>query len=68
MLYRKDKKTALVAVFVMVAMAIQFMLVPQTNASDHIDGPQLANDHAADINDMYFFVDPNDNTKGGNDE
>jgi len=63
MLYRKGKKTALVAVFVMVAMAIQFTLVPQTDASDHIDGPQLANDHASDINDMYFFLDPNDNTK-----
>ncbi len=34
-----------------------------TRASDHIDGPQLANDHASDINDMYFFLDPNDNSK-----
>ncbi len=63
MLYRKGKKTALVAVFLMVAMAIQFALVPQTNASDHIDGPQLAHDHASDINDMYFFLDPNDNSR-----
>ncbi|CAN5406145.1 hypothetical protein BH20VER3_BH20VER3_07550 [soil metagenome] len=34
-----------------------------TYASDHIDGPQLAHDHASDINDMYFFVDSNDNSQ-----
>ncbi|MEO6050007.1 MAG: DUF4331 family protein [Pyrinomonadaceae bacterium] len=63
MLDRKDRKTVLIAIFLMAAMAIQFTPVQQTNASDHIDGPQLANDHASDINDMYFFLDPNDNSK-----
>ena len=32
-------------------------------ASDHIDGPQLANDHASDLGDTYAFLDPNDNSK-----
>ena len=35
----------------------------RVQASDHIDGPQLANDHASDINDMYLFLDPNDNSQ-----
>jgi hypothetical protein len=63
MISKKYKKT------VLFAFALTFLLVLQTisplmvSASDHIDGPQLAHDHASDINDMYFFVDPNDNTK-----
>ena len=51
------------AFFVLAVMAIQIVPVPHTGASDHIDGPQLANDHASDINDMWFFLDPNDNSK-----
>ncbi|MDQ3322688.1 MAG: DUF4331 domain-containing protein [Acidobacteriota bacterium] len=44
-------------------MVIQLNFVRQAQASDHIDGPQLAHDHASDINDMYFFLDPNDNSR-----
>ena len=29
-------------------------------AADHLDGPALADDPAADINDLYVFVNPND--------
>lgn len=42
-----------------VAMAMS----PQAQASDHIDSPQLAHDHASDINDVWAFLDPNDNSK-----
>ncbi len=50
--------------FTLVASAIAAVLASApAYASDHIDGPQLANDHASDINDMYFFVDPNDNSE-----
>ena len=49
---------------VLIALAVFVMLLtPAAYASDHIDGPQLANDHASDINDMYFFLDPNDNSR-----
>ncbi|HXG85467.1 MAG TPA: DUF4331 family protein [Pyrinomonadaceae bacterium] len=41
----------------------QLTIPVPTGASDHIDGPQLANDHASDINDMYFFLNPNDNSR-----
>lgn len=46
-------------------MALGMHLLPAmaVEASDHIDGPQLANDHASDINDMYLFLDPNDNAR-----
>lgn len=47
---------------VAVALAPFLALAPLI-ASDHIDGPQLANDHASDINDMYLFLDPNDNSQ-----
>ena len=63
MIYNKNKKHLLVA-FIMLAMfTIQLTIPAPTKASDHIDGPQLANDHASDINDMWFFLDPNDNSK-----
>ncbi len=52
----------MLATFIMLAIFTIHLTVPVT-ASDHIDGPQLANDHAADINDMYFFLNPNDNSR-----
>ena len=63
MLGSRNKKIAAAALAVSVALAIQLMPPTATNASDHIDGPQLANDHASDINDMYFFLDSNDNSR-----
>jgi hypothetical protein len=32
-------------------------------AADQADSPNVAGDQAADIGDVYFFLDPNDNTK-----
>ncbi len=63
MLYAKNKKLSLVAVLILAIFTFQSTIPAPTEASDHIDGPQLANDHASDINDMYFFLDPNDNTR-----
>ncbi len=33
------------------------------HASDHLDSPQVAQDRAADIGDMWAFLDPNDNSQ-----
>ncbi|MDQ3043335.1 MAG: DUF4331 domain-containing protein [Acidobacteriota bacterium] len=63
MIFEKNKKFAFGALVLTLALALQLMPPTRTGASDHIDGPQLAHDHASDINDMYFFLDPNDNTK-----
>jgi hypothetical protein len=35
----------------------------QVHASDHLDSPQVAQDRAADIGDVWAFLDPNDNTQ-----
>jgi hypothetical protein len=32
-------------------------------ASDHLDSPAAADDHASDLADQYLFLDPNDNTR-----
>jgi hypothetical protein len=32
-------------------------------AADHGDGPSASNDPSADIGDVYFFLDPNDNSR-----
>ncbi|MBI4751995.1 MAG: DUF4331 family protein [Acidobacteria bacterium] len=36
---------------------------PQINAADHGDAPLPDEDRSCDINDVYAFLDPNDNTK-----
>ena len=33
------------------------------HASDHLDSPQVAQDRAADIGDVWAFLDPNDNSQ-----
>lgn len=45
------------------AVISAFLPAPQAFASDHIDSPTLAQDHASDIGDTYAFLDPNDNSK-----
>jgi hypothetical protein len=37
--------------------------VPAVQGADHGDAPLASNDTAADINDIYAFVDPNDNNQ-----
>lgn len=49
--------------FTIAAATVAAALLTSTYASDHIDGPQLAHDHASDINDMWMFLDPNDNSQ-----
>jgi len=62
MIIRKKRKLAFVALLLTLGLTFQLTLPWSASASDHIDGPQLAHDHASDINDMYFFLDPNDNS------
>ena len=64
MVYAKKKRFLMIVFAVLAVFTFQSIRpVPTANASDHIDGPQLANDHASDIADMWFFLDPNDNSK-----
>ncbi len=59
----RSKKVAFAALSLTVALAIMLTPAARFDASDHIDSPTLAHDQGSDINDMYFFVDPNDNSK-----
>ncbi len=63
MTHSRNKKFALAALAL--TMALTLLLTPPTpiDASDHIDSPTLAHDKASDINDMYLFLDPNDNSR-----
>lgn len=47
------------------ALALASVWTPSEpiEASDHIDAPILAQDKAADLNDVYAFLDPNDNSQ-----
>ncbi|MCP9496899.1 MAG: DUF4331 domain-containing protein, partial [Pyrinomonadaceae bacterium MAG19_C2-C3] len=60
MFHSKNKIIFVIAFVMTAALTIQLMPPTRVTASDHIDGPQLAHDHASDINDMYFFLDPTD--------
>src|ERR1051325_6041932 len=58
------KKYFLTSRLTIAAAAVAAALVANlAKASDHIDGPQLANDHASDIGDVWFFLDSNDNSQ-----
>jgi hypothetical protein len=46
----------------LVALASAFIFsFTNARAADHGDGPSASNDPSADIGDLYFFLDPNDN-------
>ena len=57
---KKPPITILITLFV-----IAVMLAPATrfDAADHGDAPLVAHDSGADLNDVYFFRDPNDNSR-----
>jgi hypothetical protein len=59
----RNKKVALAALALTVALAIQLMPPTRIDASDHIDSPSITHDRSSDIADLYAFVDPNDNSK-----
>ncbi len=46
-------------------MAVPLLSSPstRTDASDHIDSPTVAQDRGSDLDDLYAFLDPNDNSK-----
>jgi hypothetical protein len=59
----RNKKIALAALAMSMALAIQLVPPTRINASDHIDSPSITHDRSSDIADTYAFVDPNDNSK-----
>jgi hypothetical protein len=51
------------ALLLTTALAVLLTAPVAVMASDHIDSPSVAQDRAADIADLYAFLDPNDNTQ-----
>ena len=57
----KGKKTAILTMALSLILALA--PAPWIGAADHGDGPGVGVDRSADINDVYLFLDPNDNTR-----
>lgn len=61
---RKFKYLVLsIAVMCLSAFSLLPISAPTTKAADHAEAPLVAEDPAADIADVYAFLDPNDNSK-----
>jgi hypothetical protein len=53
----------LLLVVLVFAFATPWLTVTPTQAADHLEAPDVAQDPDADIADVYAFLDPNDNSK-----
>jgi len=64
MKYPKRTRIALLVMTSMMACAMLLMPASRINAADHRDGPRFGLGYLSiDIDDLYLFLDPNDNTK-----
>lgn len=64
MKYPNRKRIAVLVMTSMMACAMLLMPASRIDAADHRDGPRLGAEHfSIDIDDLYLFLDPNDNTK-----
>jgi hypothetical protein len=57
----KSKKAAILTMAF--ALILALTPAPQIGAADHGDGPGVAVDRSADLNDAFLFLDPNDNSR-----
>jgi hypothetical protein len=57
------RKFALVLLTVALVPALLLAPATHTNAADHGDAPAASLDRAADLADIYTFLDPNDNSR-----
>src|SRR5262245_7854130 len=60
---RKVLKWMLIPLAALVAVALLLPPSQQLDAADHGDAPLTAHDLGADLNDVYFFKDPTDNSR-----
>jgi hypothetical protein len=65
MLRLRTRTQRLAAFALSISLAFSVLLLPATptGAADHGDSPSIGADRSADINDVYLFLDPNDNTR-----
>src|SRR5215475_11600982 len=62
-MFRSDKSKKIAILTVALCMILALAPTPKIGAADHGDGPGVGVDRSADINDVYLFLDPNDNTR-----
>jgi Domain of unknown function (DUF4331) len=60
---RFEKKPPLAVLVALLLVAIMLAPAARFDAADHGDAPLVAHDSGADLNDVYFFRDPNDNSR-----
>ncbi len=58
---RDQRRRAFTASVASSLLILSLGLIPTANAADHLDGPGVANNGAADITDLYAFSTPNGN-------
>lgn len=56
-------KRTLPSLFLVALSSAVIFSFTDARAADHGDGPSASNDPSADIGDLYFFLDPNDNSR-----
>ena len=57
------RKVGLIALALTTAAALVLAPAPRIDAADHLEAPIVAQDLGADIADVFFFLDPNDNSQ-----
>jgi len=57
------RKPPLAILLVFILIAVVLAPASRFEAADHGDAPFVAHDSGADLNDVYFFRDPNDNSR-----
>lgn len=65
MLLSSSRNRMLATITLALSLILSLVLIPapQIGAADHGDAPSNANDRAGDLDDLYFFLDPNDNSR-----
>ena len=58
-----SRKSRLSALILLIAISVILSPAGRIDAADHGDAPLTAQEISADINDLYLFLDPNDNTR-----
>lgn len=63
MAYPRKVKWPVGSLVLLLLMAVAFRDGSRSRAADHGDAPLSAHDLGADLNDIYMFLDPNDNAR-----
>jgi hypothetical protein len=62
-MFRSDKSKKIAVLTFALRLILALAPAPKIGAADHGDGPGVGVDRSADLNDVYMFLDPNDNTR-----